>query len=211
MRNEGNHPSARTPWLLVAAFVISQSGCVYLDHNFRPVEREALYRSGQMPDHRLAQFINSHGIRTVVNLRGVAPGEPWYQEERAVCDGLGVAHHDLAWSMKQLPEPQSLDELVTILDSAERPILVHCHGGTHRAAIASAAFLLMQGEPLDVARGQIGLFFNRAPIGDLLKLYGESDSSFRDWLRDSYPSQYAEWLSRQGESQTSIVAETTSN
>lgn len=164
-----------------------------------------------MPDHRLSQFINSHGIRTVVNLRGGSPGERWYQEERAACEGLGVAHHDLKWSMKQLPEPQSLDELVSILDTAERPILVHCHGGTHRAAIASATFLLMQGEPLDVARGQIGLFFNGAPIGDLLKLYGNSETSFRDWLRDSYPSQYADWQSRQGESRASIVVESTSD
>jgi len=166
------------------------SSCVYLDHNFRAVEPGALYRAGQMPDHRLGRFVNSHGIRAVVNLRGASPGETWYEDERAVCAALDVDHHDLDWSMKKLPEPASLALLVEILQSADGPILVHCHGGTHRAAIASSAFLLLQGESVEDAREETGLFFNDAPIGQLLDLYEEDGGDFGTWVVNRYPEVY---------------------
>ena len=114
------------------------TSCVYLDHNFREVEPDRMYRSGQMPDHRLGRFINEHGIQTVVNLRGESPDEDWYTEEVALCAGLDVAHYNLDWTMKKLPPPESLARLIEIYDGAEGPVLAHCQGGTHRAAVAAA-------------------------------------------------------------------------
>lgn len=184
--------SIRNTVVLVSLCACFSASCVYLDHNFRAVEPGAFYRSGQMPDHRLGQFVNSHGIRTVVNLRGAWPGQDWYDEERALCAALGVAHHDLDWSMKTLPAPASLARLVEILESAERPVLVHCQGGTHRAAIASSTYRLLNGESLEDARGEIGLFFNDAPIGRLLDLYEEDGGDFRTWVVERYPGVYEE-------------------
>ncbi len=174
----------------VAVCASFSMSCVYLDHNFREVESGALYRSGQMPDHRLGRFVNEHGIRTVVNLRGASSGEAWYDDEIALCSALDVDHHDLDWSMERLPAPASLAKLVQILESADGPVLVHCHGGTHRAAIASASFRLLNGQSVEDARDEIGLFFNDAPIGELLDLYEEDGGDFGEWVVKRYPAVY---------------------
>ncbi len=149
-----------------------------------------MYRSGQMPDHRLGRFVNAHGIQTVVNLRGASPGQDWYEDELALCSALKVAHYDLDWSMRRLPEPASLAQLVDILDTSEGPVLVHCHGGTHRAAIASSTYRLLHGANVEDARGEIGLFFNDAPIGQLLDLYEKDGGDFRTWVMERYPQVY---------------------
>lgn len=180
-----------TVGVLLACACFSTS-CVYLDHNFRAVEPGALYRAGQMPDHRLGRFVNAHGIQTVVNLRGASPGQAWYENELALCAALKVDHHDLDWSMRRLPEPASLAKLVAILDAAEGPVLVHCHGGTHRAAIASSTYRLLHGANVDDARDEIGLFFNDAPIGQLLDLYEKDGGDFRTWVVERYPRVYGE-------------------
>jgi protein tyrosine/serine phosphatase len=156
------------------------------------VETGEFYRAGQMADHRLGRFVTAHDIQTVVNLRGESPGTEWYENERAVCAALDVSHYDLDWSMKRLPSPESLAALVGILDTAEGPILVHCHGGTHRAAIASATYRLLNGESIDDARDEIGVFFNDAPIGELLDLYEEDGGDFRTWVIKRYPAVYEE-------------------
>jgi len=92
--------------------------------------------------------------------------------------------------MKRLPPPESLAAFVELVETAERPILVHCQGGTHRTGVASAVFLLLEGADLKDAREQFGPFFGDAPIGNLLDLYEGSDMPFGEWSREVYPSVY---------------------
>jgi protein tyrosine/serine phosphatase len=162
--------------------------------NFRVVDPGRFYRSGQMSAARLERVIARYGVRTVINLRGAAPPEAWYREEVAVCHTLGVAHHDLAWSMDTLPDPDSLAQFVSWCEHAEKPILAHCQGGTHRGGVGAAVYLLTQGATVEEARLQFGPFFHNAPIGILLDLYAtdEHDASlpFAEWLRTRYPAIY---------------------
>ncbi len=168
-------------------------GCVYLNNNFRIVEDGHLYRSGQMGSQRLEHTIAKHAVKTVISLRGPDPDAPWYQEELAVCQTLGVGHHDVAWSKAVLPTPESLNRLVALFREGPAPILVHCQGGTHRSAVAAAVYLLLAGATVDEARHQLGAFFNDAPIGELFDLYESSKSSadlFEKWAAETYPGQY---------------------
>ena len=166
------------------------SGCAYVNGNFREVERGAYYRSGQLDAALLDLRIRNHGIRTVVNLDGARRTGKRNVLASALCEEHGVAHYTLEWSMQRPPDPESLQLFVTILREAERPVLVHCHGGVHRAAIAAACYRLMQGESVDAARGELGLFFNNAPIGQLIELYAESGTPFNQWAFEYYPAQY---------------------
>jgi protein tyrosine/serine phosphatase len=175
-----------------AVLVLLASGCALLNGNLRVVEPGAYYRSGQMDGRLLDITIRRHGIKTVINLRGASPDESWYRDEIAVCEARAVAHYDLKWSMSQVPPPESLQEFVAITGEAERPLLVHCQGGVHRAAVAAACYRLMQGESVEAARGELGLFFNDAPIGQLLDLYEESNLPFEDWILEEYPTRYEE-------------------
>ena len=178
--------------LFSVVILVATSGCVVFNGNFRTVQDQAFFRSGQLRAKALERRIEQHNIRTVVNLRTAAPEESWYQTEVEICQALGAVHHDIPWSSKRLPTPESLDRLLSIFENGERPILVHCQGGVHRSAVASAVFLLGEDAPLEVARSQLGRFFHDAPIGELLDLYEPVDRPFRDWVETIYPRLYTE-------------------
>lgn len=176
--------------LVFALIVVCAGGCVYLRDNFRVVDENRMYRSGQMGSSRLASVIYEHQIKTVVNLRGATPDEAWYGEEKAVCDASGVQHADFDWSMKRLPSPESLQRFVGILKESPGPVLVHCQGGTHRSGVGAAVYRLLNGATTDEAREEFTIFFNDAPIGELLTLYHESALPFDRWVVEEYPALY---------------------
>ncbi len=188
MKRHDFHHAIRLVSLL--AILSLTSGCAYLDYNFRTVEKGEYYRSGQMPSSALAGKIRWYELDTVVCLRGSNPDEGWYRREKAVCESRGVTHIDLDWSMKHLPPPESLIQLLAIIREGTGPILVHCQGGTHRAGVASAVYMLSQGASVEEARRQFGLFFSDAPIGRLLDLYEGSSLSFEEWVTTEYPEAY---------------------
>ncbi len=177
-------------WFLALVLPAAVAGCAHLNGNLQTVEPGAYYRSGQMDATTLDITIRRHGIKTVVNLRGESPHESWYRDERALCISRGVAHHDLDWTMSRPPDPESLQAFASLVRDAEKPLLVHCQGGVHRAAVAAACYRLLQGEAVEEVRGELGFFFNDAPIGQLLDLYQSSVDPFDRWLARDYPLQY---------------------
>lgn len=188
-------PVFNTTFILI---VLLSSGCAHMDDNFRPVEKDAFYRSAQMRGGRLGEAIRDHGIATVVNLRGESD-EAWHAEEKAVCDAFGIQHVDFKWSMRKLPDPESLAAFVDLVEQAQAPVLVHCQGGIHRAGTASAVYVLMHGGTPDEAREQFGVYFHNAPIGDLVTLYETQGDGrpFAEWVKTDYPTAYARWMAEQ--------------
>lgn len=178
---------------LWALFVLTLTvgGCASLSGNFRTVEEGELYRSGQLHPDGLARRLVEHNIQSVISLRKPEPGAAWYEDEKQTCANLGREHVDLAWTMKALPTPDSLAELLSRFESSQGATLVHCQGGAHRSAVAAAVYLLMKGASVDQAREQFGFWFNDAPIGDLLDLYAVSRKPFRAWAIEDYPGTYA--------------------
>ena len=174
---------------IVACTFVAPS-CSVLRSNLQVVEPGQFYRSGQMGGVELDAATHWLGIKTVVNLRGESPDELWYRREIAACARNGVLHHDLAWSMRALPTPESLLQLIDWIESGPRPMLIHCQAGVHRAAVASAVYRLLRGDSVDDAREEFGLFFNDAPIGELLDLY-DGSKPFGQWAIEDYPAIYA--------------------
>lgn len=182
---------SRNRYGALALLMLMMPGCALFNDNLRVVERGEFWRSAQMSPERLAYTIQKHNIKTVISLRGVNESESWYRDEVAICEELGVTRHDLPWTMRRIPEPQSLQQLMTWFETAERPILVHCQAGIHRAGVASASYKLYKGADVETARDQFGLYFGGAPIGNVLDLYEGSEKSFADWVRTDYPVVYA--------------------
>ncbi|WP_245427573.1 dual specificity protein phosphatase family protein [Pleomorphomonas carboxyditropha] len=114
---------------------------VYHDRNFHRVLAGELYRSGQMSDKDLAIHIRTHGIRSVLNLRGAQPKQSWYVSEVGVSQALGVRHYDLALSADLDLKPSQRDELLRIMSEAPRPLLIHCKQGADRTGLAAALYL----------------------------------------------------------------------
>lgn len=161
-----------------------------------------LYRCSQPSANSVRELVEKHGIRTVLNLRGLSSTDSWYFEECQACASVGISQEDITLSAKCLPPPQELRRAVEVLDRAEYPILIHCKAGADRTGMISAmALLLTTDATVDEARKQLlpryGHFrFGRtAAMDEFLDLYeaalarsGEAHSRerFRHWVLDEY-------------------------
>ena len=134
--------------------------------NLHLVISDQVFRSGQMSGSELERVIRRHSIRSIINLRGSHAGESWYDAERAVAARLGVVHHDLGLSSDRQPERSDVLELIDLLETSPRPVLLHCDAGADRAGFASAIarIVIGQSEVTD-ARRELSFVFGHIPFG----------------------------------------------
>lgn len=109
--------------------------------NFRVVEPDVLYRSGQMSAAGLASTVEQYGIKTVISLRELRDdGKPSPDsDEVTYCHEHGIRHVILSpakWVSvdgKPAPVEPNVAAFLKILDDpATKPVLVHCFAGIHR-------------------------------------------------------------------------------
>ncbi|MFN7025723.1 MAG: dual specificity protein phosphatase family protein [Pseudorhizobium sp.] len=115
-------------------------GILQLTGNFHEVIAGELYRSGQPTAAVLERYVQSYGIKTVVNLRGESSRD-WYLQETALTERLGVKHLDFRMSAGRQLTPDEAFALISLLREAPKPILIHCHGGSDRTGLASVIYL----------------------------------------------------------------------
>ena len=115
-----------------------------------------VYRSRQLAPEDLAAEARRLSLRSLLNLRGEREEERWYRDELALARRFGIAHYDLRLSAARLPSRQRFRELVEVLSSAPRPLLLHCSAGVDRSGLASGIAVLAAGGDLAAARHQLG-------------------------------------------------------
>ena len=153
-----------------------------------------LYRSNHPTPQRLTRAAHRLGLRSVINLRGAtANGSDALSRERA--GELGLVFIDAPISSGHPPIRAGTEALIAALQSAPRPILLHCKSGADRAGFAAAIDLILQGVPVEAALRQLTwrhghLRYSRAGVLEaFLRTYqrhAESRKSFADWLHDDY-------------------------
>jgi protein tyrosine/serine phosphatase len=170
---------------LVCAVTL-EVGNVLVGPNCHAVIPGAVYRSSQPSAARLEDLIKKHGIRTVVNFRGVCETDAWYLAETKVSSRHGISEEDLnGVSAGRLPSIYTIRDLVDILDHGEYPILFHCNRGVDRTGMASVITLLLKtNTPVDEARKQLGLRYGHLSFG-------------RTGQIDLFFDLYEEWLAQQ--------------
>lgn len=114
---------------------------VNLTGNVHTVIPGEIYRAGQPRPGLLDRMEREHGIRTVLNLRGPNPGTPWYDNEVADSQRLGIRHINFRMSAKEELTPEEVRTLITIMRDAPKPLLIHCAGGSDRTGLASAFYV----------------------------------------------------------------------
>lgn len=136
------------PVLLILALVLlvggtagGWAGFLQLSGNFHPVVEGQFYRSAQLSGEALDRLIAEKGIRTIINLRGVNEGQPWYDEEVAVAEATGTTLINFSWSDRREPSDAEIAAYIAAVKESPKPILVHCKAGADRAGLASALYL----------------------------------------------------------------------
>ena len=161
--------------------------------NFAVVVPGVLYRCNHPTPGRLARLARRLGLRTVLNLRG-ATGNGSDALSRAAAGRLGLAFVDLPMRSGAAPSRAQLLALIAALEGAAAPVLVHCKSGADRAGFAAAVFLLLQGETVERARGQLSWRFGHlrrgraGVLGAVLDAFARDEGArgFHGWVRERY-------------------------
>ncbi len=192
---------AKSPWraglggaltglVLAAAF---QTVLLLLRNNVHEIVPGRVYRSAQLTGAQMEDMLRRHGIRTVVNLRGLCPELDWYIDECRAVQQHGVCLADIGFCAGRLPPVHELRYLVEVLDHCEYPILVHCRQGVDRTGLTAALVLLLYTDTrLDDALRQLSLGHGHVSLG-------------RTGFMDRFFELYRQWLNARGEEHTSAL------
>jgi len=151
-----------------------------LSGNFHPVIEGQLYRSAQPTADELASYVQTHGIKTVINLRGHHPGVEWYDREVAMAKGLGIEHIDFSMSASKMISPQKAAQIVSLMASAPKPILIHCQSGADRSGLVAALYVKkIAGWDEHKAQGQLSFYYGHVGIPIVSSAYA-MDRSWQD-------------------------------
>ena len=183
---------------------------VPLSENFHAVIPGCVYRSGQLCSESLQQHALHDGIRSVINLRGPNPGQPWYDQEWAVARQRELEFYDLPVD-SQCPTPLELGQLLQVLEHCSKPVLIHCQSGIDRSGMVAAICILLLDETgsLEQARRQLGWRYGHLPWRENMGVQEGFLQDYSNWLAEHQQtherSHFHDWLllfAEQGEART---------
>jgi protein tyrosine/serine phosphatase len=162
--------------------------------NFHAVAPGRLYRSNHPTPGNLAAFTRKTGLKSLINLRGLAKnGSDALSRDAAA--RLGLDFYDMALESRGAPHKDRILRLAEIFRTMRAPGLIHCKSGADRAGLAAGLFILIDGGTVAQALGQLSLRFghikqSKTGILDAFFLTyqrdGEGRKPFLDWVREDY-------------------------
>jgi protein tyrosine/serine phosphatase len=146
--------------------------------NFHAITAGEAYRSAKLDRSKLEYYIKKYDIKSIVNLIGEDPRKPWYREEIQVSAEHNIRHYDITLSATDEPTVEDTRRLVEIFQTAPRPVLIHCKGGSDRSGLAAAMWkVIVDKEPKSEARKQLSILYGHLPLGKTTTL----DHFFEEW------------------------------
>jgi protein tyrosine phosphatase (PTP) superfamily phosphohydrolase (DUF442 family) len=157
------------------------------------------YRSSQLSGPELKRHIREKGIRTVIRLVGTEDANrETYEEEAAAIAETDAKLVVASLPTSRLPYRSEMLRLFAALDTAERPVFVHCKQGSDRTGLVTAIWLHdYEGRPLGEAREQLSLEYGHIPFGgasdmgkflDMYEVYAKDHPgvSIKQWTTNVY-------------------------
>ena len=140
--------------------------------NFHTVVEGELYRSAQMKDTQLADYTAKVGLKSVLNLRGASPDADWYKAEIADSARLGLVHADFALSASREVTNVEAAQLIALMQTLPKPLLIHCKQGADRTGLLSALYLAsIKGVDVDTADDELSLAYGHFSVPYLSAAY----------------------------------------
>ncbi|MCW2306434.1 tyrosine-protein phosphatase [Rhodobium gokarnense] len=179
-------PSKLLKHALVALVVIvgpaaGYAGYLRVSGNIHAVEPGVVYRSGQLDAGQLKRLLDAKGIRSILNLRGAYPDAPWYEAEADVARRNGVSHLSIHISADKEPRLETLAAIEQALESAPKPLLIHCMGGADRTGLAAAIYeYAVAGKAAALADDQLSFAYGHFPW--LWSRTGAMDRAFQRFV-----------------------------
>ena len=175
---------------------------LFIDHavfrlgwtNFAAVAPGILYRSNHPLPHHLARFTREAGLKTLINLRGLAKNGS-DALSRDMAGRLGLEFIDMALESRGAPQRNRILRLVEIYRTMTPPALIHCKSGADRAGLAAALYILISGGDSRTAKRQLSLRYghfrhsNTGILDAFIAAYarqGEGRKPFLDWVAEDY-------------------------
>ncbi len=169
-----------------------------INSNFREVAAGKIYRSGQPRVEQLRSWVNRYNIKTIINLRGTKA--PHAAEEVQLAKELNVRMVFVELSAYNLISREEFDELLSVLKTAQQPILIHCKSGVDRAGTVSAlAAWIVGGKDFETAEREMYVppgpwkrrWFVSSHISDTLEIY--EDYCYHNKLDVDSIEQFDKW------------------
>jgi uncharacterized protein (TIGR01244 family) len=161
--------------------------------NWGVVSPGRLYRSNHPLPWQLRQAARRLGVKTVINLRGERAGCGSDRLGRVAARDAGLVQLDAPFESRGAPHKDRILRLVSLLEKAEEPILIHCKSGADRTGLVAGIWLLLQGRPVEEARAQLSLrhgHIRQSKTGILDAFFAAyaqaAPKPFLDWLREDY-------------------------
>jgi uncharacterized protein (TIGR01244 family) len=169
---------------VLVAPVGGYSGMLAYTGNLHPVSEGVLYRSAQLSKQQFEAAIREYKLKSILNLRGAHPGEPWYEDEVAAAQQAGIDHFDYPMSAKRRLTREQIDPILEIVRNAPKPLLIHCRSGADRSGLVAALFraAIEHSSPEEADR-QLSLRYGHFPY--LTSKTGAMDESFWAFVGDS--------------------------
>ena len=171
------------------AMLIGYLAVLHYNGNFHAVVAGELYRSAQMVDGQLGDYTSAVGLKSVLNLRGPAPGAEWYEAELADSARLGLEHADYGLSASRQVTIEQAAELIALMRRLPKPLLIHCKHGSDRSGLIAALYMAaIAGEDAETAARQLSIYYGHFAVPYLSDAYPMDES----WERLEDVMQFAE-------------------
>lgn len=133
--------------------------------NFHVVSPGRVYRSSQMNGRTLTRVISEYGIKSILNLRGENGGSDWYLAETNAAGRMGVEHFDFRLSARRELTEEGMEQILSIMRVAPKPLLIHCKSGADRTGLVSALYCLaIEGQTPRQADKQLTIWYGHVPF-----------------------------------------------
>ena len=129
---------------------------IFLGDNFHEVDKDNLYRCRQLSDTNLEQYINQYNIKTILNVRGYDEEPEIRKREQEICKKNNVLFFGVPIRGKSVSE-YDIQQVMAILETTPRPIIVHCYAGADRTGLTCALYRLLNGRSIDEALQELSV------------------------------------------------------